>query len=267
MKAQYPFTNSFSIRLITASLIGLVIAFLMVFLQPYDTYNTTFEYKNLKLLGYSFVCFFIYLLIFPLELFLYHQLRKWNVWIELSILMVFTVLVTVSTYLYHHLIFSGPEPNINDFFAFTFRFSWAFILLIIPLLGYMRLNYGNRKIALPSQQAKQITLYNQAQSESLQINSADLLFIEAQQNYIAIHHLDGEGKIQKKLLRNTLSKVSELLDNVVPTHRSYLVNLQRAQDLAGNKRKAHLRLKEGDFELPVSQPYYDSIKEMMQNQP
>ncbi len=267
MKRYYPFTYSFRARIITAVILGAIVGFVMVFLEPFDTYQAREEYKAIKLLGYAVLCSLTYLFTFPLELFAFKRFKHWTITLEVFALTLYAVLAAIFTYAYHHFIYNGPELSLKNFALFTTNFSWGFIVLMLPILIYARKRFGSLSIATPSLQEKEVELSNQSGSERIVLNSQDILFIESQQNYVNIHHLDKDGQVQVSRLRNTLSKLSGQLDNLVPTHRSFLVNLQLVEKLSGSKRKAELKMKTGSMNVPVSQPYFDSIQNLMRNRP
>ncbi len=239
----------------------------MIFLQPFDTYKSDQELKNVKLLGYAVICFLAYLSVFPFELLTYKRLNYWTIGLEILSLVLFVLLANFSTYVYHHLVYDGPALSFNNFTLFTTNFSWGFIILMLPVLIYSRKNFGDLSIATPSLQEKEVEIKNQSGSESIHINSQRIILVESQQNYVNIHHLDDAEAIQIDRIRNTLSNVSGQLDNMVPTHRSFLVNLQMVEILQGSKRKAELKMKYGSDAVPVSQQYYESIRQLLQNRP
>ena len=93
--------------------------------------------------------------------------------------------------------------------------------------------------------------------QSFDLDPADILYIEAMQNYVIIHYMSGKNK-EQKIVRNTLSAIEEQLQEsqVERTHRSYLVNRQRINSISGNAQGLKLELEGVDQkQIPVSRKY------------
>ena len=63
---------------------------------------------------------------------------------------------------------------------------------------------------------------------------------------------------EKELLRLTLLNFLEKVDpdkNIVRCHKSYIVNLDKVENVHGNARSLMLEIKGLDFEIPVSRSF------------
>lgn len=93
-----------------------------------------------------------------------------------------------------------------------------------------------------------------------------LLFIEAKENYISIHYLDGE-KLKEYSLRQSMRGIEELMDKhgIVRCQRSYFVNPRHVTVL--RKDKEGFIQAELDHPqcrpVPVSPKYYEQISKML----
>lgn len=89
-----------------------------------------------------------------------------------------------------------------------------------------------------------------------------ILFIEAQQNYVRLYLLQ-DGGLQKELIRNSLARIEAILQDspIKRSHRSYLVNTQKVAAVSGNAQGLKLKMQEiEDFEVPVSRKYIPDFR-------
>jgi DNA-binding LytR/AlgR family response regulator len=88
------------------------------------------------------------------------------------------------------------------------------------------------------------------------VRSKDLLLLESTDNYVSVfYYLD--NKVQRKLLRNTLKNLEEMLrqNTIVRCHRSYMVNPANVEFMQKNGKKLTLKIKHYDKPVPVSENY------------
>ena len=110
-----------------------------------------------------------------------------------------------------------------------------------------------------------ITLKGNNKNERLDLLSSDLLLITATDNYVEIYFLEGE-KLQKRLFRNTLKSLQEILTNYPEffrTHKKHLVNLKKVLNVTGNAQGLKLHLTELSEPVPVSRNLTSEIKEKL----
>jgi hypothetical protein len=90
-------------------------------------------------------------------------------------------------------------------------------------------------------------------SDVLSLSVADLLFIEADDNYCIFHWRSGAG-VDKKMLRMNLKNVESQLNNnfTIRCHRSFIVNINEIDAIAGNTNGYKLSIAEGKYSIPVS---------------
>ena len=87
-----------------------------------------------------------------------------------------------------------------------------------------------------------------------------LLFIESDDNYVSIHHLQ-DTRVIKTLFRKSLKSIQEeaLHPALLRCHRSYLINLTHLQQIHGNRNKLKVFLNHVKTPIPVSRQYMDSV--------
>lgn len=102
-------------------------------------------------------------------------------------------------------------------------------------------------------------------NESLELKTGELYYIRSSDNYVEVYY-HRQGKETKKLLRNSLKKVGELLADhprFFRCHKSYLVNLDKVTHVSGNAQGYKLHLEGMEDTVPVSRQYNDEIKERL----
>lgn len=112
-----------------------------------------------------------------------------------------------------------------------------------------------------------ITISDDEGKEKIELSSEQLLYIAAAENYVEVFYLDN-SQLRKKLLRNTLQAVEEMLqpfDNMFRCHRSYLINLNRLLHVDGSAQGYRLQLDEVPVLLPVARSKVQAFRSRIQN--
>lgn len=116
----------------------------------------------------------------------------------------------------------------------------------------------------PKSKPAVVCIPTENKEEDFEIQAEDLLYIQTSDNYLEIFYLEN-NLISKKLIRNTLKSVSEVLEDDFPQffrcHKSYLVNLHQVKHISGNAQGYRLHLFYGNELLPVSRQNNSIIKE------
>ena len=87
----------------------------------------------------------------------------------------------------------------------------------------------------------------------------DLLLLESTDNYVSVYYIL-EGKLQRKLLRNTIKNMEGMLQEnaTIRCHRSFMVNTQNVEFVQKEGKKLSIKIKQFDKFIPVS-PKYSSL--------
>lgn len=110
--------------------------------------------------------------------------------------------------------------------------------------------------------------FDVSSGEALCLHESQICFIEAMQNYLSVHHSNGEllDEKSKTVIRSTISKAEVTLadSSVMRCHRSYLVNLDAVAEVKGNAQGLKLSINGiEDFRVPVSRRYISEFKKRM----
>jgi hypothetical protein len=112
------------------------------------------------------------------------------------------------------------------------------------------------------QQPTAITLTGST-NESVTLQIADLLYVEAIGNYVKIYHL-AEGQTRSDMLRATSKQMENDLQAypmIVRCHRAFLVNLRQVEKIVSREGTLQLSIKHCNDALPVSRSHAAHVKE------
>ena len=115
----------------------------------------------------------------------------------------------------------------------------------------------NRVVCIPTENKQ----------ENFKLEANNLIYIQAADNYLEIIFLENKV-LSKKLIRNTLKSISELIEKDFPQffrcHKSYLINLHQVKHLSGNAQGYKLYLFYGNEPIPVSRQNNSIIKQKIE---
>lgn len=195
------------------------------------------------------------------------QSRSWVFWKWLVLVAVLIVCIAAANYIY-------IVESLNQSYswrAFTSVTISTFVIGIIPTfifggIGLIRSLRKHQALAAEMEMrsgrkltpSKLLTITSTSKSEpDLEIESDQLLYIQAMQNYIQVVYTH-EGELHKTMLRNTLSAVQDQLSNpdILRCHRSFLVHQGQVIHVSGNAQGLELMVHEQpEIVVPVSRKY------------
>ncbi|MEM6316136.1 MAG: LytTR family DNA-binding domain-containing protein [Bacteroidota bacterium] len=247
-------------------LLGCLIAFFLIYFQPFGTDRATLPYKKLFLSGYGWITFLAFSFVFIVlpKLFprpFYEE--NWVVWKQIMLNMVALGLTFLGCYLYLYAYF---EATIS--WSGFLRFSLGiFPMAVVPaaitvLLDYIYLlkkhqgvaNQFNAEIKPATPTATTFNLQDENGKVDFTVRLDQLIFVKAASNYVEINYQEGED-IKRYLLRNSIRNIESQLEHAAINrcHRSYLVNLEKVGRITGNAQgyKLHFPFT-AEYVVPVS---------------
>ena len=144
-------------------------------------------------------------------------------------------------------------------------------ILVFPLSAlscgvqlYVLAKQANRTV-VPDEKTL-IRFYDDQKRLKLVVSSEAVLYIEAEDNYVHVVHLDN-GKIKEFILRSSMRSLEDILQRhgLVRCHRSYFLNAAHVGLLkkdANGYALAQLD-QEGAKEIPVSKRYYQAVTALL----
>lgn len=111
---------------------------------------------------------------------------------------------------------------------------------------------------------EKIRFNSENQKEQLALGLDQLLYLESEDNYVAIHFLNND-KLEKVLIRNSLKGVLDEVTHsaIVQCHRSFVVNLHQVIHVSGNNHGLELKLNHYRNQIPVSRKYVSEIRDKL----
>ena len=107
-----------------------------------------------------------------------------------------------------------------------------------------------------------IRFYDGQKRLKLVVSSTAVLYIEAEENYVHIVHLDN-GRVRDYTLRSSMRALEDTLSRhkLVRCHRSYFVNPAHVDMLRKDENGYALAVldREGVKSVPVSKRYYENL--------
>ncbi len=199
------------------------------------------------------------------------QEEKWQVWKEILANLVVMTLIAMANLIYTHFRYDAP---------LSWRLVWKWQIVtwgvgIFPTLYgvfhkqlrlmqrfSMEASFLSEKMDRqpeylsnqPAQSLPHITLQGENQGENLDLTTNQIYYLAAADNYVQVFYLEKE-QLKNRMLRTTLKKMEDALA-VYPQffrcHRTYLVNLDKVQQVCGNAQGYRLQLTGLHETVPVS---------------
>lgn len=113
---------------------------------------------------------------------------------------------------------------------------------------------------------KEYIVFSGGTKESFELIASDLLYVEAEGNYVKIVYRKNE-KCTQKMLRATMKQVEEVsrpFSYIVKSHRAFLVNVCAVSKVSGNSQGYRLFLYDCEDSIPVSRAYSKEVKMLIE---
>lgn len=250
-------------------------AFALLFMNIYKPFDSKNWYEVSDFLFFLFSAPVILtgvLVVVISRIIMYHHSKRSKVSYLKYFLWVFVEILVMS--LFYTIFIHSLKVNIEKDVMTTFKASMINTSLVL-LLPYITLWFYFGWEESKQQLAQQESDQEQDKSPSnllftddkgvlrLSIKFLDLLYIEANDNYVTIHY-SAANKIKRFLLRTTLKRLEEELadTSVVRCHRSYLVNFDRVKSMRRESDSIYLELDSNETgPLPISKSYRNSVSQ------
>ncbi|WP_163323951.1 LytR/AlgR family response regulator transcription factor [Draconibacterium mangrovi] len=241
-----------------------VLVFSIFFINVFKPWNIGRWYSDspliqfLRLSSYGFISSLVLLFTqFPLRRIFHQQtfkLKSYLLWILVEIVLISLVYI---------FLYGNPIGNfINDF---LFSLKYTVLGIMIPYSFALLLIYYKKHIEEIEQLQNKLsgtdknqllTFTDEKGKPRFSVRSKDFLYIESTDNYVTVNFIL-EGKLQRKLLRNTLKNMESQLgsESILRCHRSFIVNTQNVDFVQKENKKLSLHLNSSEVTIPVSEKY------------
>ena len=240
----------------------------LVFFQPFGINNYD-PYEKITLLFLILVFFMSSigaLLMAIVEFYIWPII---SVYINYLIVWVLIHIVWLSSgiYMLYNYLGNWHDMSWVSYFEFLRNISVLTLIPFISLFIYRQLTSLKKSLEevhdykhKDADKNEMLLFKSENQKEQLTIPLKNLLYLESQDNYVAIYHLTNNS-ISKTLMRNTLKNIDQENHHpeLVRCHRSYIINLVHLQKAHGNRNKLDLHLDHINEQIPVSRQYINDI--------
>jgi len=248
--------------------------FALVFINLYSPFGLE-AWANLlqiQLLFYSSLVIIGGLLIIAISRIIMHQVFKkkelnnltYILWITIEIASMASVYV-----LFQYLFTTKPDDVVLAFEASLKKTS--LVLLFPYTLSFLYFSWvekskkleelsENSKVDRPKPPAM-VPFRDEKNELRFSVKTADLLYLEAADNYVIIHYLDG-SKLANYMIRNSMKNIEPGMKDysVVRCHRSYMVNFERVKIIKKEHDGLVLELDSPIKKLiPISRTYIEDV--------
>lgn len=195
--------------------------------------------------------------------------ERWTVGREIFIILSLLFFIAVNNFLYQVVFLYTAFEWINFVWSvFTVVLVGVFPIAFAVFTNYIyQLKKYQKPIAVKHHETgvapKSLTLIAENEKDTFEIPQRDLLFIESADNYAVINYVE-EGQLKKELLRSSLTRLEKQIvsDNIVRCHRSFIVNLNRVEDVTGNAQGYKFHLQPLELIVPVARKYSELVKKI-----
>jgi len=212
-----PLNTSYKHHFIVGLIVGIWLVAFLVLIAPFDIAELPFLIRLELLPVYGIITLVCYLILIPVQNWVFEQKKKWTLFLEVALVVVFNVLTLIGSFLYYKTAYINGDYG---FSKFTLEVYMPIFLIQLPILIFSRW-YLNKKIS--NQKADNIVLTGENKMDVLQMRLSDLICISSADNYVEISYL-ANNVLREKLLRTTLKKIHLQQPQLVKTHRSHIIN-------------------------------------------
>lgn len=247
--------------------------FALVFINVYAPFgvNVWFHVTKWQLLLYSSLVILTGVLVIVLSrIIMYHVGKKRKISYGLYFVWVLAEIVFMSLFYALYVKFILHDTRyLPDLWKVSIQ-NTALVLLLPYSVTWLYFSYAEKKLKLAelsqgqpvADTSKQMVPFSDEKGVlRFSVKQENLLYIEASDNYVNIHYLNGE-KVSRFMLRNSLKAMEDAFKgtDIVRCHRSYMVNCEKVKVIRREKDGVKLELDApAAMDLPVTKTYVSSV--------
>ncbi len=249
---------------------GSFISVFLIFFQPFGVNNyDPQETIRSEFLVYMIIMGFWVMILLALNEFLIRKLfpmvltritaLSWIIWS--------LVYLSFGVFLFYNYLGGWHDWLFSSFLEFIVNIGVMSLIPLAGLLVYFRIRDLQSTLDQHYKYAdsletgeKILTLESENQKEQVSMPVKNLVFIESQDNYVAIRHLNN-GVLEKSLLRRTLKSIEELdlSPALIRISRSFLINKIHLESVVGNRRNLKVNLANHSTSISVGEQYKEKV--------
>jgi len=253
----------YAIKLLTNITLGIFL--FILFFQPFDIQDFSSNNQLLIIAGFAAITFLsmgLFLIVFPRSFPGIFNKEHFNIdAVNHGFMFVFNTVASV-----FYIRYVG-QLEITFYIVFKIALICLIPLVIIRINAKFQLLLDQVKIITAQrnelmknldQNAKLespvIEILSEVKNETLKLNLADVILVSSADNYINVVY-QSKGKIERKLIRNTLKNIELLFKpytDIIRCHRTCLINKNYVDKLSMSYKGYRLKMQHFEEEVPVS---------------
>lgn len=192
--------------------------------------------------------------------------KKEVLWVYILRIVLELVFIAATIFLYYNYMGNFHDWSFKSYLSFVFNISVMSIIPIAIILLYN--NYKRTKQAFQllelrptiSPDDKYVSLRSTNGKELITLTLNELLYIEAQDNYISVHYSENDI-LKSKLLRTTMKEIEAHLkpDHVLRCHRSFIINMNKVNKVIKEGHQLKLFIPELKSPIVASRSFVPQI--------
>lgn len=222
----------------------------------------------------------VLILMYPFIYFSPSLEEKWTIGKDILFLSLFLLLIGIVQFLIRDLIYDNPNNWSWGYFREEIGNTFLVGILLVGIIVSVNFNLLNARyikeaqILEHSRMARSIKKENlvipietQVKMDRFNLEVERFLYAKADGNYIILHLLQDNAvtKVLKRISIKEFEKQLRSVEEIIRTHRSYVVNLSYLKYVKGNAQGYQLSLKECDREIPVSRNMIPAFEASLKN--
>ena len=272
LKEPFPCSESWFGDFKQISIVGVFVAVFLYLFEPFGLHGVG---DDLLWLCASFgLVTIVFGTVFDLVVRYVLKIKKeaasWTLWKWMLASLLNLVWIALGNYWLLSSVYPG-EYAVHSFFGTMLGYTLLLGVLPVTFSGLLvqlraKNQYERQASSIKPQshrpQATREVRIQAVHGESLSVDGASLLFVEAMQNYVVVHFRDDQSIRQREVVRTTLAATQQALEElgIIRCHRSYLVNPKSVTSIAGNAQGLKLSLLGVDEFVPVSRSYIPKLR-------
>ena len=241
--------TAFKPNFIISLMIGCWLFLFTILIKPFQLEPLISSRWMTMAIGYSLIALFGYLIIIPIQNKIFIKVNKWNLKLEITLILLFYLLTLISSYLYHKSDFTNGLYNLREFSANIFFPS---IIVLTPLIIFSRIHL----IKLVDETEDYLIIKGAYKLDYLKIKPANLVCVSSSRNYVDVYYLDN-GILTKKMIRTSLKKIEHDVTLLIRVHRSHLMNPNHFLSWKNNNTLSLTQI-----EVPITKNFKKHIKSL-----
>ncbi|NNJ88422.1 MAG: LytTR family transcriptional regulator [Eudoraea sp.] len=228
---------------------------------------------------HAFMPIMILLLMYPYIHFSTSIDERWTIGKDLVFLSIYLLLIGIGQFLIRDLIYDNPNNWSWGYFREEVGNTFLVGILLVSIIVSVNSNRLNaryikeanllersRRVFKAPNKPEIVPIETQVKMDRFDLEIDQFLFAKAEGNYLMLYMYTGNDPIQilKRITIKEFEKQLGVIDQIVRTHRSYIVNLSFLEHVKGNAQGYQLTLQHAPSPIPVSRNMIPAFESRLQ---